>query len=249
MRDKYGAKNPRSWLMRFHTQTAGVSLTAQQPEVNLIRTAIEALAAVLGGTQSLHTNSFDEALALPTEHAVRLALRTQQVIAHETGVVNTIDPLGGSYYLEHLTSELERQAHEYFDRIDKLGGVIPAIKDNFFQREIAEASFRYQSEVERGERVVVGVNRYQQDDERDLEILKIDPALEHKQIERVQALRARRDAAGVEAALARLREDAAHEDRNLMEPIMAAARVEVTMGEMCDALREVWGVWRETPVF
>jgi methylmalonyl-CoA mutase N-terminal domain/subunit len=249
MRDKYGAKNPRSWLMRFHTQTAGVSLTAQQPEVNLIRTAIEALAAVLGGTQSLHTNSFDEALALPTEHAVRLALRTQQVIAHETGVVNTIDPLGGSYYLEHLTSELERQAHEYFDRIDKLGGVIPAIKDNFFQREIAEASFRYQSEVERGERVVVGVNRYQQDDERELEILKIDPALEHKQIERVQALRARRDAAAAEAALARLREDAAHEDRNLMEPIMAAARAEVTMGEMCDALREVWGVWRETPVF
>jgi methylmalonyl-CoA mutase N-terminal domain/subunit len=248
MRDKYGAKNPRSWLMRFHTQTAGVSLTAQQPEVNLIRTAIEALAAVLGGTQSLHTNSFDEALALPTEHAVRLALRTQQVIAHETGVVNTIDPLGGSYYLEHLTSELERQAYEYFDRIDKLGGVIAAIKENFFQREIAEASFRYQSEVERGQRVVVGVNRYQQDDERDLEILKIDPALERKQIERVQALRARRDAAAVEAALARLREDAAHEDRNLMEPIMTAARADVTMGEMCDALREVWGVWRETPV-
>jgi len=249
MRDKYGAKNPRSWLMRFHTQTAGVSLTAQQPEVNLIRTAIEALAAVLGGTQSLHTNSFDEALALPTEHAVRLALRTQQVIAHETGVVNTIDPLGGSYYLEHLTSELERQAYEYFDRIDKLGGVIAAIKENFFQREIAEASFRYQSEVERGQRVVVGVNRYQQDDERDLEILKIDPALERKQIERVQALRARRDAAAVEAALARLREDAAHEDRNLMEPIMTAARADVTMGEMCDALRGVWGVWRETPVF
>jgi methylmalonyl-CoA mutase, N-terminal domain len=249
LREKYGAKNPRSWLMRFHTQTAGVSLTAQQPEVNLIRTALEALAAVLGGTQSLHTNSFDEALALPTEHAVRLALRTQQVIAHETGVVNTIDPLGGSYYVEHLTSELERQAYEYFDRIAKLGGVIPAIEDNFFQREIAEASFRYQSEVERGERVVVGVNRYQQDDDGDLEILKIDPALEREQVERVQALRARRDAAAVEAALARLREDAAREDRNLMEPIMAAARADVTMGEMCDALREVWGVWRETPVF
>src|SRR5690348_13607437 len=224
LKERYGARNPRSWLMRFHTQTAGVSLTAQQPEVNIIRTALEAMAAVLGGTQSLHTNSFDEALALPTENAVRLALRTQQVIAHETGVVNTIDPLGGSYYLEHLTSELERQAYEYFDRIDKLGGVIAAIKDNFFQREIAEASFRYQSEVERGERVVVGVNRYQQDDERELEILKIDPALEHKQIERVQALRARRDAAAAEAALARLREDAAHEDRNLMEPIMTAAR-------------------------
>jgi methylmalonyl-CoA mutase N-terminal domain/subunit len=249
LREKYGAKNPRSWLMRFHTQTAGVSLTAQQPEVNLIRTAIEALAAVLGGTQSLHTNSFDEALALPTEHAVRLALRTQQVIAHETGVVNTIDPLGGSYYVETLTSELERQAYEYFDQIDKLGGVIPAIKENFFQREIAEASFRYQHEVEQRQRVVVGVNRYVQEDEQPPEILKIDAALEGKQIERVQALRARRDSAAVEAALARLREDATHEGRNLMEPIMDASRAYVTMGEMCDTLREVWGVWRETPVF
>src|SRR5579863_7919878 len=204
MRDKYSAKDPRSWLMRFHTQTAGVSLTAQQPEVNLIRTAIEALAAVLGGTQSLHTNSFDEALALPTEHAVRLALRTQQVIAHETGVVNTIDPLGGSYYLEHLTNGLERQAYDYFDRIDELGGVIPAIEQNFQQREIAEASFRYQSEVERGERVVVGVNRYTLEEEQPIEILRIDPALEQKQIERVQAVRDRRDSGRVEAALARL---------------------------------------------
>ncbi|HEX6951497.1 MAG TPA: methylmalonyl-CoA mutase family protein [Gaiellaceae bacterium] len=249
MREKYGAQDPRSWLMRFHTQTAGVSLTAQQPEVNLIRTAIEALAAVLGGTQSLHTNSFDEALALPTEHAVRLALRTQQVIAHETGVVNTIDPLGGSYYLEQLTNELERQAYDYFERIDELGGVIPAIEQNFQQREIAEASFRYQSEVERGERVVVGVNRYEQEDEQPIEILRIDPALEQKQIERVQALRERRDTATAEAAVARLKEDAAHDDRNLMEPIMEASRAYVTMGEMCDALREVWGTWRETPVF
>jgi methylmalonyl-CoA mutase N-terminal domain/subunit len=249
MRDKYGARDPRSWLMRFHTQTAGVSLTAQQPEVNLIRTAIEALAAVLGGTQSLHTNSFDEALALPTEHAVRLALRTQQVIAHETGVVNSIDPLGGSYYLEQLTNELERQAYDYFEQIDELGGVIPAIEQNFMQREIAEASFRYQSEVERGERVVVGVNRYEMQDEQQLEILRIDPALEQKQIERVQAVRGRRDSAVAEAALARLKEDAAHEDRNLMEPIMDASRAYVTMGEMCDALREVWGTWRETPVF
>ena len=249
MREKYGAQDPRSWLMRFHTQTAGVSLTAQQPEVNLIRTAIEALAAVLGGTQSLHTNSFDEALALPTEHAVRLALRTQQVIAHETGVVNTIDPLGGSYYLEQLTTELERQAYDYFEPIEELGGVIPAIEQNFQQREIAEASFRYQSEVERGERVVVGVNRYEQEDEQPIEILRIDPALEQKQIERVQAVRAARDTAAAEAALARLKEDATHEDRNLMEPIMDASRAYVTMGEMCDALREVWGTWRETPVF
>jgi methylmalonyl-CoA mutase N-terminal domain/subunit len=249
MREKYGAQDPRSWLMRFHTQTAGVSLTAQQPEVNLIRTAIEALAAVLGGTQSLHTNSFDEALALPTEHAVRLALRTQQVIAHETGVVNTIDPLGGSYYLEQLTNELERQAYDYFERIEELGGVIPAIEQNFQQREIAEASFRYQSEVERGERVVVGVNRYEQQDEQPIELLRIDPALEQKQIERVRSVRARRDSAAAEAGLARLKEDATHEDRNLMEPIMDASRAYVTMGEMCDALREVWGTWRETPVF
>jgi methylmalonyl-CoA mutase N-terminal domain/subunit len=249
MRDKYGAKDQRSLLMRFHTQTAGVSLTAQQPEVNLIRTAIEALAAVLGGTQSLHTNSFDEALALPTENAVRLALRTQQVIAHETGVVNTIDPLGGSYHLEQLTNELERQAYDYFDRIEKLGGVIPAIKENFFQREIAEASFRYQSEVEKEQRVIVGVNRYVQSDEQPPEILRIDPALEQRQVARVQAVRARRDSAAVETALARLKADAAHADRNLMPPIIDAARVYTTMGEMCDALREVWGVWRETPVF
>ena len=186
LRDRYGARNPRSWLMRFHTQTAGVSLTAQQPEVNIVRTALEALAAVLGGTQSLHTNSFDEALALPTEDAVRLALRTQQVIAHETGAVSTIDPLGGSYFVEHLTNTLEAEAYEYFDRIDRLGGVVDAIKENFFQREIAEASFRYQSEVESGQRIVVGVNRYELDDERPLEILRIDPALEDEQIERVQ---------------------------------------------------------------
>jgi methylmalonyl-CoA mutase, N-terminal domain len=249
LKERYGAKNPRSWLMRFHTQTAGVSLTAQQPEVNIIRTALEAMAAVLGGTQSLHTNSFDEALALPTENAVRLALRTQQVIAHETGVVNTIDPLGGSYYVEELTNRLEAEAYDYFDRIRKLGGVIPAIKENFFQREIADASFRYQHEVEQKQRIVVGVNRYELEDEEPLEILKIDPALEGEQIGRVQALRARRDSAVVEAALARLKEDAAHENRNLMPPIVDASKAYVTMGEMCDALRAVWGVWRETPVF
>jgi methylmalonyl-CoA mutase, N-terminal domain len=249
MKERYGARNPRSWLMRFHTQTAGVSLTAQQPEVNIIRTALEALAAVLGGTQSLHTNSFDEALALPTENAVRLALRTQQVIAHETGVVNSIDPLGGSYYVEDLTNRLEAEAYDYFDRIRRLGGVIPAIKENFFQREIAEASFRYQHEVEQKQRIVVGVNRYTHADEEPLEILRIDPALEEKQIRRVQALRVRRDTPAVEAALARLKEDAARDGHNLMPPIVDAAKVYVTMGEMCDALREVWGVWRETPVF
>jgi methylmalonyl-CoA mutase, N-terminal domain len=249
LRDRYGARNDRSLLMRFHAQTAGVSLTAQQPEVNIVRTAIEALAAVLGGTQSLHTNSYDEALALPTEDAVRIALRTQQVIAHETGVVNTIDPLGGAFYVEHLTNELERQAYDYFERIAKLGGVVEAIKENFFQREIAEASFRYQSEVEREERIVVGVNRYQLDVEEDLPILKIDPALEQKQIERVQALRGRRSSVTVAAALDRLREDAAHPDRNLMPAIVDASKAYVTMGEMCDCFREVWGTWRETPVF
>jgi methylmalonyl-CoA mutase N-terminal domain/subunit len=234
--------------MRFHTQTAGVSLTAQQPHVNVVRTAIEALAAVLGGTQSLHTNSFDEALALPTEEAARIALRTQQVIAHETGVVNTIDPLGGSWYLEDLTNRLEAEAYDYFARIERLGGVIPAIKDNFFQREIAEASFRFQSEVESGRRVIVGVNRYELEDEPPIELLHIDPALERKQVERLQALRARRDARAVERRLAELRQAAAGE-ANLMPVIIDAARDSVTLGEMCDALREVWGVWRETPVF
>ena len=249
LRERFGAKDPRSWLMRFHTQTAGVSLTAQQPEVNIVRTAIEALAAVLGGTQSLHTNSFDEALALPTEDAVRIALRTQQVIAHETGVVNTADPLGGSYYVEHLTNELERQAYAYFERIDGKGGVIAAIRAGFFQSEIADASFRYQREIERGERVIVGVNRYQLDGETAPELLHIDPAAEARQIETLQALRARRDTRLVEAALARLKDDAAVEGRNLMAPIIEAAKAHVTMGEMCDALRTVWGTWREAAVF
>jgi methylmalonyl-CoA mutase N-terminal domain/subunit len=249
MRDRYGAKDQRSLLMRFHTQTAGVSLTAQQPEVNIVRTAIEALAAVLGGTQSLHTNSFDEALALPTEDAVRIALRTQQVIAHETGVVNSIDPLGGSYFLEDLTNRLEAEAYDYFDRIRKLGGVIPAIKENFFQREIAEASFRYQSEVEAKQRVIVGVNRYELEEDTSVELLRIDPALEQKQIDRVRALRGRRDSAAVENALTALKQAAARDDVNLMPLIVDASRAYVTMGEMCDSLREVWGVWRETPVF
>jgi len=249
LKERYGARKPRSWLMRFHTQTAGVSLTAQQPEVNIVRTALEAMAAVLGGTQSLHTNSFDEALALPTENAVRLALRTQQVIAHETGAVNTIDPLGGSYFVEELTNRLEAEAYDYFDRIGKLGGVVAAIKDNFFQREIADASFRYQSELEAGQRVVVGVNRYQAADETPIDILRIDPGLERKQIDRVTGVRERRDAAPAQAALAALKEAAAGDRVNLMEPIIEAARAYVTMGEMCDVLREVWGTWRETPVF
>src|SRR5262249_38736851 len=248
MRERYGARNERSLLMRFHTQTAGVSLTAQQPEVNIVRTALEALAAVLGGTQSLHTNSFDEALALPTEDAARLALRTPQVIAHESGAVNTTDPRGGPDHVERLTGILEAQAYEYFDRIDQLGGVVAAIKDNFFQREIAEASFRYQSEVESGKRVVVGVNRYVLEDEEPIPILRIDPALEQKQIERLAAVRAGRDSQLVESRLATLKEAASKDGVNLMPPIVDAARDYVTLGEMCDALRQVWGVWRETPV-
>jgi len=249
LRDRYGAKNPRSWLLRFHAQTAGVSLTAQQPQVNIVRTALEALAAVMGGCQSLHTNSFDEALALPTEHAVKIALRTQQVIAHETGVASSIDPLGGSYLVEELTNRLEHEALDYFDRIRELGGVIPAIKENFFQREIAEASFRFQREVEAGERVIVGVNRYEDAGEEDIDILHIDPALEQRQIDRVTALRARRESSAAEEALARLKRDAARDDVNLMPAIIEASKAYVTMGEMCDALREVWGTWRETPVF
>ena len=248
LRDTYGARDERSLLMRFHTQTAGVSLTAQQPLNNVVRTATEALSAVLGGTQSLHTNSFDEALALPTEEAVRVALRTQQILAHETGVANTIDPLGGSYFVEALTDRMERAAYEYFERIDQLGGMVEAIKQNYPQREIAEASFRLQEEIERGERIVVGVNRYQQAEEPPLSILRIPAELERKQIDRVLAIRAGRDAAEAERALSQLREAAASE-RNLMEPLLDAARVHCTEGEIVGSLQRVFGTYTETPVF
>ncbi len=248
LRDTYGARDERSLLMRFHTQTAGVSLTAQQPLNNVVRTATEALSAVLGGTQSLHTNSFDEALALPSEEAVRVALRTQQILAHETGVANTIDPLGGSYFVEALTDRMERAAYEYFERIDQLGGMVEAIKQNYPQREIAEASFRLQEEIERGERIVVGVNRYQQADEPPLSILRIPAELERKQIDRVLAIRAGRDAAEAERALSQLREAAASE-RNLMEPLLDAARAHCTEGEIVGSLQRVFGTYTETPVF
>jgi methylmalonyl-CoA mutase N-terminal domain/subunit len=234
--------------MRFHTQTAGVSLTAQQPEVNIVRTAIEALAAVLGGTQSLHTNSYDEALALPSEEAVRVALRTQQVIAHETGVTNTIDPLGGSYFVEALTDRMEEAAYAEFRKIDELGGMVEAIKQSYPQREIAEASFRLQEEIERGERVVVGVNRYQQEGDRELEILRIPEELERKQIGRVQAVRARRDPDAAERALAELR-DAAAAESNLMEPLLDCARAHASEGEIVESLQRVFGTYTETPVF
>jgi methylmalonyl-CoA mutase, N-terminal domain len=248
LRDTYGARDERSLLMRFHSQTAGVSLTAQQPQNNVVRTAIEALAAVLGGTQSLHTNSYDEALALPTEEAVRLALRTQQIIAHETGVTNTIDPLGGAYFIESLTDRMEEAAYEYFRTIDELGGMVEAIKQNYPQREIADASFRYQEEVDRGERIVVGVNRYQQETGDELELLRIPPELERKQIGRVQAVRARRDGEAAEAALGELREAAAG-DRNLMEPLLDCARAHCSEGEIVESLQRVFGTYTETPVF
>jgi methylmalonyl-CoA mutase N-terminal domain/subunit len=249
LRDRYGARDDRSLLMRFHTQTAGVSLTWQQPLVNVARTALEALAAVLGGTQSLHTNSYDEALALPTEDAARLALRTQQVIAHETGVANAIDPLGGSYHVEALTNRLEEEAYELFGRIDELGGMVAAIEQNMPQREIAEAAFRYQQEVESGRRVVVGVNRYRTEDDEETPILRIDPELERRQIERLRAFKARRDSAAVETRLAELADAASHPDRNLMPVIVDAVRDGVTLGEICDAWRRAWGTWREQPVF
>src|SRR4051794_5357905 len=249
MRETYGARNPRSWLMRTHAQTAGVSLTAQQPLNNIVRTAIEALAGVLGGTQSLHTNSYDEALALPTEEAVRIALRTQQIIAHETGVANTIDPLGGSFFVEALTDELERQAYAYFARIDELGGMVDAVKQNFPQREIADASFELQTEIASGGRWVVGVNAYRHEDDGQIPTLRIDPALERKQIDRVQAVRARRDGAGVERELTRLREAAARDGENLMPLLLDAARAHCTEGEIVTALQDVWGDYRETPVF
>jgi methylmalonyl-CoA mutase N-terminal domain/subunit len=249
LRDTYGARDERSLLMRFHTQTAGVSLTWQQPLVNVARTAVEALAAVLGGTQSLHTNSYDEALALPTEDAVRLALRTQQVIAHETGVVNTIDPLGGSYHVEALTNRLEAEAYDLFRRIDELGGMVAAIEQNMPQREIAEAAYRYQQEVEAEQRIVVGVNRYRTSGDEEVNILRIDPDLERKQIERLRAFKARRDSAVVEQRLAELAEAASRPDRNLMPVIVDSVRDGVTLGEICDAWRHTWGIWREQPVF
>jgi methylmalonyl-CoA mutase N-terminal domain/subunit len=249
MRDTFGAKSPGSWQMRFHSQTAGVSLTAQQPLNNIVRTAIEALAGVLGGTQSLHTNSYDEALALPTEEAVTIALRTQQVIAHETGVANTVDPLGGSYYVEALTNEMEQRAYEYFAKIDELGGMVAAVKRNYPQREIADAAFTLQQEIDAGERIVVGVNSFVAADERPIPTLRVDPALETKQIGRLQAARAKRDGAEVEHALAALRDDAAHPDRNLMPPLLACARAHASEGEIVESLQQVFGDYTETPVF
>jgi methylmalonyl-CoA mutase N-terminal domain/subunit len=249
MREKYGAKNPKSWLMRFHTQTAGCSLTAQQPFNNVVRTALEGLAAVMGGTQSLHTNSMDETLALPSEEAVHVALRTQQVIAVESGVANVIDPLGGSYYVEALTNKMEKGCREYFDQIEKLGGVIPAIEKGFFQREIARAAFRYQREIEEKKRIVVGVNDYvDEGEEIKIDLLRIGPEVERRQKKVLSDVRRDRDDAGVTAALAGLRAAAEGTD-NLMPHFVDCCRVYATEGEMIGVLREVFGEYREPPIY
>ncbi len=247
LKETYGAKRAESMRLRFHTQTAGVSLTAQQPLNNIVRTTIEALAGVLGGTQSLHTNSFDEALALPTEEAVRVALRTQQIIAEETGVTNTADPLGGSYFVESLTDEMEAQAYAYFAKIDEFGGMVEAVRQNYPQREIAEAAFAFQRELDDKERIIVGVNGYVNEEE-EVPLLHIDPALEARQVERLAATRADRDSAAVESTIAALKL-ACEGDGNLMYPILDASRARVSVGEMIEAMQEVFGTYTETPVF
>jgi methylmalonyl-CoA mutase N-terminal domain/subunit len=248
MRETFGAKNPRSWWLRFHTQTAGCSLTAPQPENNIVRTAIQALAAVLGGTQSLHTNSMDEALALPSEKAVHVALRTQQIIAHESGVTNTIDPLAGSYFVESMTNRMEAKAYDYFRKIEALGGVIPAIEAGFFQRELAEAAFRYQREIDTHQRVIVGVNDYTTDEPLTIPLLEMDPKGERRQIERLNRVRRERDNQAVEERLSAL-EDAARSEDNLMYPILDAVRAYATLGEIMDVFRQVFGEYRETAIF
>ncbi len=249
LKQTFGAKDPRSWLMRFHTQTAGVSLTAQQPLNNVVRTAIEALAGVLGGTQSLHTNSYDEALALPTEDAVRLALRTQQIIAHETGVASTVDPLGGSYFVEALTDRIEAEAYAYFEKIDQLGGMVAAVKANYPQREIADASYQLQQEIDSGRRVVVGVNAFTEGDGEPTPLHRVDPATEREQIDRLSAVRARRDSAAVEASLAALRAAAAQQRANLMPLLIDCTRTYASEGEIVQALQDVFGSYTESPVF
>jgi methylmalonyl-CoA mutase, N-terminal domain len=247
MRERYGAQDERSWKLRFHTQTAGVSLTAQQPELNIARTAIEALAAVLGGTQSLHTNAMDEVLALPTDKSARIALRTQQLLAYESGVANTIDPLGGSYFIEALTDEMERQAERYFKQIEDLGGVIPAIEASFFQKEIADSAFRYQSELEQKRRIMIGVNDFTVDEEVPIDILRIDPKLESEQVARVRDVRRKRDQARCSNALTSLRKAASGSD-NLMPYILEAVRAYATEGEIMNTLIEVFGIYTERAV-
>ena len=244
MRERFGAKNPRSWMLRFHTQTAGSTLTAQQPDNNIVRVTVQALAAVLGGTQSLHTNSRDEALGLPTEQSALIALRTQQILAHESGVTNTVDPLAGSFYLEALTNRLEEEAQSFIQKIDEMGGAVAAIESGYIQREIQSSAYRYQKEVESGERIVVGVNSYVLDEEQEVDFLKVDPRVQEEQIARLRELKKRRDSQAVQTALRRLKK-AAEGTENLLPPILEAVKVYATLGEICDTLREVFGEYRE----
>ncbi|HWI51468.1 MAG TPA: methylmalonyl-CoA mutase family protein, partial [Symbiobacteriaceae bacterium] len=246
---RFGAKNPRSWMLRTHAQTAGVSLTAQQPENNIVRVALQALAAVLGGTQSLHTNSYDEALALPTEAAVKVALRTQQIIAEESGAASVADPLAGSYYVENLTNRLEEEALAYFDRIEAQGGVVKAIEKNFFQREIADSAYRFQRRMMNGDYRVVGVNAYTEPDQKpENRILRIDPAVQRKQIERTQQVRTTRDQKKAEDALNNLRNASAGSE-NVMPYIVACVKAYCTEGEICNVWRDLWGEYREESVY
>ena len=247
MRDRFGAKDPRSWRLRTHAQTAGVSLTAPQPMNNVVRTTVQALAAVLGGTQSLHTNSLDETYALPTERAAKIALRTQQILAEETGVADTVDPLAGSWFVESMTDEMERQAMVYIDRIDAMGGIVRAVELGYPQREIAESAFEDQRRVESGDRVIVGINKYVDDDEEPIPLLKIDPEVERSQVERIKVLKASRDAKAVEAAIEKIRQ-ACRCDDNLVEVIVDAVKVDVTLGEVCQVFRDEFGVYRD-PAF
>jgi methylmalonyl-CoA mutase N-terminal domain/subunit len=249
MKEKYGAKNPRSWWLRFHTQTAGCTLTAQQPENNIVRTAFQALAGVLGGTQSLHTNSMDETLALPSEKAVKIALRTQQLIAYETGVINSVDPLGGSYFVEALTDKMEKEANAIFDQIDSLGGVVAAIETGYFQKEIADAAYRYQKEVERKEKFIVGVNEFVEENEKvDIPILTVSPEVQKQQVRRLAELKQSRNQNAVEESLSAIK-SAAIDGKNLMPEFLKAAQNYVTLGEMIGELKEVFGTYEETAVF
>jgi methylmalonyl-CoA mutase N-terminal domain/subunit len=248
MKDKYGAKDPRSWKLRFHTQTAGCSLTAQQPEINIARTAFQAMAGVLGGTQSLHTNSMDETLALPSKKAAEIALRTQQIIAYETGVSNVVDPLGGSWYIESLTDELEKEAKDYFEKVKQIGGVIPALEEGFFQREIARSAFEYEKKINENSRIVVGVNDFvKEDEEIEIPLMEIGLEAEEKQKKKLIELRGSRDQTKVDAALKRV-EETSRDGSNLVPPIVAAAKEMATMGEIVDAMKTVFGEWTETPV-
>ena len=249
MRERFKAKNPASWMLRFHTQTSGVSLTAQQPYNNIVRVALQALAAVLGGTQSLHTNSFDEAYALPSEQAVTIALRTQQIIAYESGVVDTVDPLAGSYYVEYLTNEIEEKALKYIEEIDAMGGAVDAIEKGFMQREIVESAYKFQKEVESKKRIIVGVNEFISAEETPIKILQIDPEIEKTLVERLRKLKQQRDKAQVEEALDKLRRAAEREDENLMPYIIQAVKAYATLGEICDTLREVFGEYKPSTIF